>query len=153
MAGNREVRAFQVTCPPGVTADAPLVTDLVMPVREVLEIRVRVPSGPNSQMGFQIGSTDTPIIPYNDNTYVVASNADFTWNLPDLINSGSWQAIMYNTGQYPHTIYIYFTVELPDPPTSPTAGALIPAEVLGSDSTATAAPATSLTALGATNGG
>lgn len=151
MAGNREVRAFQVTCPPGIFPGAPQITNLPMPVREVLEIKVVVPTGPNSNMGFQIGSTETPILPYNDDTFVVADDAEFVWQLPDLINSGSWQAIMYNTGQYPHTIYIYFTVELPDTPATQGAGALIPADVLGSDSTPAAAPSTSLSpvAIGA----
>lgn len=151
MAGNREVRAFQVTCPPGITPQAPLVTDLNMPVREVLEIKVVVPTGPNSAMGFQIGSTDTPIIPYNDDAFVVADNATFVWTLPDLINSGSWQAIMYNGGQYPHAIYIYFTVELPDTPTAANAGAPIPAELLGPTPVPVASDAGQSVAIGASN--
>lgn len=132
MAGAIEVRAFEVTCLPGVTPDDPQVTNLDMPVRTVLSIRVRVPSGPLSAMGFQLGMAGTPIIPLNDNTYVVADNEVFQWDNQDWPNSGAWQVFMYNIGQYPHTIYLYYTVEFPDVPTAQLSSVLLPAESLGS---------------------
>lgn len=132
MAGAAEVRAFQVTCPPGTTQDAPFIADLLMPVRIVDEIRVRVPPGPLSSMGFAIGAGGVPIIPYDSDVFVVANDETFTWDLADQIESGAWQALMFNNGQYPHTIYIYFTVHLPDVPSSLAPVGLISAAALGS---------------------
>lgn len=131
MSGAAEVRSFQVQCLPGTDPFAPQIVDLVMPVRTVLGIRVRIPPGPLSSMGFQIGSNGVPIIPYNDDTFVVADDETFEWTVPGQINSGSWQAIMYNQGYYPHTIYIYFTVQLPDLPPAAPLSAPLPAESLG----------------------
>lgn len=132
MAGAQEVRAFEVTCPPGVLPDAPQIVDLVMPVRTVLGIRVRIPPGPLASMGFAIGAAGVPVIPYDSDVYVVADNETFEWDLADQINSGAWQVFMFNGGQYAHTIYVYFTVQLPDQPTSTAAGSVLPAASLGS---------------------
>lgn len=131
MAGSQEVRAFEVLCQPGTTSDAPQITDLDMPVRTALSIRVRIPPGPLSSMGFQLAMANTPIIPFNDDTFVIADDETFEWDNQGWPNSGAWQAIMYNTGQYPHTIYLYFTVELPDTPVSSAAAVILPAESLG----------------------
>lgn len=121
MAGAQEVRSFEALCPPGVFALDPLVIPLEMPVRRVLNIRVRIPPGPNGLMGFAIGSAGTTVIPINDDEYIRASDEIFEWALTGQIDSGAWQAIMINEGIYDHTIYITFTVELPDLPAGATA--------------------------------
>lgn len=131
MAGSQEVRAFEVTCPPNTAADNPQITDLNMPVRTALSIRVRIPSGPLSSMGFQLAMANTPIIPFNDDTFVIADDETFEWDNQGWPNSGAWQAIMYNVGQYPHTIYIYFTVELPDTPAAASTAQFLPIQSLG----------------------
>lgn len=120
MAGAQEVREFEVTCPQGTSKLDPLVTDLDMPTRTVLNIRIRVPPGPNGVMGFAIGSAGAFVIPINDGEYIVGSDEIFEWSLEDQINSGAWQVTMYNLGIYPHTIYMTWTVELPDLPTDST---------------------------------
>lgn len=132
MAGAIEVRAFIVTCPPQTTSDDPQITDLVMPTRTVLKIRVRIPPGPLSSMGFQLGMSETAIIPFNDGSYIIDDNETFEWDNQGWPNSGAWQAIMYNNGQYPHSIYVYFTVQLPDLPPVTALDQLAPAESLGS---------------------
>lgn len=116
MAGAQEVRAFEVTCPPGIAKATPQITNLVMPVRTVISIRVRVPPGCLSSMGFAIGAAGVAIIPYQSSVFVVADDETFEWAIPGQIDSGAWQVQMYNTGQYPHTIYMYWTVMLPDTP-------------------------------------
>lgn len=116
MAGAAEVRAFECTCPAGTPKSAPVTVKMTMPVRSVLAVRVRIPPGPNGLMGFAIGSTGTSVIPINDNEFIVAADEIFDWQLADQIDSGSWEAIMYNTGIFDHTIYVTFTVILPDQP-------------------------------------
>lgn len=132
MAGADEVRAYQVTCPPGVQPDAPQITDLVMPVRTVLSIKVRIPPGPLSAMGFAIGASGVPIIPYDSSVFIVTDDDEFNWALPNQINSGAWQVQMYNVGQYQHTIYLEFTVRLPDMPAAPAAPPLLSLAALSS---------------------
>lgn len=115
MAGAIEYYRFQVTCEPGVTPDAPQVTDITMPVRTIKAIRIRVPPGPSGAMGFALGSTGANIIPIQDGTYLTADDEIFNLPPDDLIDSGSFQVRMYNIGLYEHTIYLDFTAELPDP--------------------------------------
>lgn len=131
MAGANEVRAFEVTCLPGVQATDPQITDLIMPVRQVTNIRVRVPMGPLSSMGFAIGANGVPIFPYASDVFVVADDETFSWDVINQIDSGAWQAIMYNHGSYPHTIYIYFTVQLPPPHRNAAPLNALPAAALG----------------------
>lgn len=132
MAGADEVRAFQVMCPPGVQPDAPQITNLAMPVRTVLGIKVRIPPGPLSAMGFAIGAAGVPIIPYDSSVFIVTDDDEFNWTLPNQIDSGAWQVQMYNIGQYPHTIYIEFTVRLPDAPRGPASSPLLSVASLSS---------------------
>lgn len=87
-----------------------------MPPRTVLRVRVRIPPGPNGVMGFAIGSAGNPIIPTIKGTYIVASDEIYDWELPGQIDSGGWEAQMYNSGIFPHTIYVVFVVQLPDLP-------------------------------------
>lgn len=116
MAGTGEVRQFTVTCPPGTAINAPQLTNLAMPVRVVDNIRVRIPDGPNGFMGFAIGAAGVPIVPVGAGQWIVASDEVIDWPQTDQIDSGAWQVQMYNTGIFPHTIYLQFTVHLPDAP-------------------------------------
>lgn len=67
-------------------------------------------------MGFALGAANIPVLPVGPNTFIVADNEVIDWPLAEQINSGAWQAFMYNTGLFSHTIYILFTVQLPDEP-------------------------------------
>lgn len=119
MAGIVEVRAFAVTCPPNTPQNAPQITVLPMPDREVLKIRVRIPPGPNGVMGWALGAVATSVIPTPEHPYIVASDEVFEWDATDFADLGDWQAIMYNTSIInSHTIYITMTVQVPDQPTS-----------------------------------
>jgi hypothetical protein len=116
MAGPTEEYAFQVTCPVATLITAPQVINLAMPVRTVLGVRVRVPPGPNGKMGFAIGAAGASIIPIVAGTWIVAADEIFDWSPPFSIDSGAWQARMYNQGGFPHTIYILFSCKFPDSP-------------------------------------
>lgn len=118
MAGTTEVRTFVATCPVGVTSAAPLVIDLPMPDRTILHIRIRVPPGPNGELGFAVGSQATGILPSPENPWFIANDEVYEYSLADLPDSGNWQCIMYNTGQYPHSVYVTFTCQVPDQPVS-----------------------------------
>lgn len=147
-----EVREFAVTTPAGTPQVAPLLTSLAFPPREVTRIEVKVPPGPAGVLGFRIGSGGIPIIPTNPGAWVITDNEVIGWNLTGQITSGAWQAISYNTGSLPHTIYVRFLLDLVTP-TGPPAPALIPPAALGPAAVPMLpASAGGLAALGITGG-
>lgn len=109
----REIRQFSVSVPAGTAIAAPQLTALVMPARIVRRVRVRIPKGPNGQLGFALASSGVPIIPWNTGTWFVADDEIFTWDLDGQIDSGAWQLRAYNVGAYAHTVYLTFELDPP----------------------------------------
>ena len=111
-----EVYAFAVTIPAGTALASPQTTAMAIPVRIVRRIVVKIPPGPNGLMGFKIAAAGVAIIPQAVGTWIVASDEDLVWDLANAIQSGAFQLIGYNTGQYNHTVYVRFEVDLPPDP-------------------------------------
>lgn len=126
----REVRPFQVTIPAGTPITAPVTLDVSFPTRVVVRVEWEVPPGPNGLMGFQVANAGVPIIPADKNRWIVASNASHGWDLHGAITSGSWQIIGYNTGQYDHSIMIYFLLDLPSDQAASAVPDLTPVELI-----------------------
>jgi hypothetical protein len=109
----REVRHYGVTIPAGTPIAAPTTTALTMPARIVRKVRIRIPPGPNGSVGFALASSGVPIIPWGPNQWFVADNEVIELPLEGQIDSGAWQLRGYNTGAYPHTIYLTFELDPP----------------------------------------
>lgn len=109
----QEVREFAVTIPPGTSKANPLVTSVSFPERVVTAVSYRVPPGPSGLMGWALTSAGTPVIPIQPNTYIVTDNQAVTWDLEGYLDSGNWAVTGYNTGLYPHTVYLTFQLDLP----------------------------------------
>lgn len=106
-----QYRSFEITIPTGSTRAAPVIFPMIFPSFVVLSIDVYVPPGPLGQMGFQIASSRQQVIPWNAGQWIVA-NADYlTFPVTDAPNSGDWQLIAYNTGAFPHTIWVRFALD------------------------------------------
>lgn len=112
-SGTAELYVFDVTVPAGTAKAAPQVTDLAMPVRRVDQVTVRIPPGPGGEVGFQLAAADMQMIPVNTGAWVVADAEVIPWRFVNLIESGAWQMIAYNTGNYDHTLQVRFEVSLP----------------------------------------
>mgnify|MGYP007071589036 CR=1 FL=1 len=108
-----EVRHFKVSTPAGTTSAAPLVSDLTMPARVVERVRFRVPPGPQGSLGFQLGSSRQQVLPWNAGEWFVLDDEELTLDLDNQISSGAWQLISYNTGTYPHAVYVTFYLRPP----------------------------------------
>lgn len=108
-----EVRAFVIEIPTTATVAAPYIASLAMPARIVREIRARFPSGSNGEVGIAFGSGGQRVVPWNSDGWLVGSNESMAWPLENQIESGAWQLIAYNTGQFPHTVYVQFLVDPP----------------------------------------
>lgn len=137
----QEIREFAVTVPAGTAKATPLVTNISFPEREVIAVSYRVPPGPSGLMGWALTSAGTPVIPIQPGTYIVTNDQSATWELEGYLDSGNWQVTAYNTGLYPHTVYLTFQLDLPgtvatpaQPPTGSGVG------VIGTGGTVTPPP-------------
>ena len=102
-----QVYPFQVTIPAGTAKSAPATTALTLPPTTIERIRWRVPPGPRGQMGWQLAMGGLQVIPTGFGSYIVADNESDDWAIDGLPDSGAWQLIGYNTGNFPHTIYLF----------------------------------------------
>jgi len=108
-----EVRTFAVTIPAGTAIAAPQVTALRMPARIVRAIRVRVPPGPAGEVGWAVGAAGVRVLPWGAGEWIIANDEAIEWPLDGQITSGAWQLQAYNTGAYPHTLYLTFQLDPP----------------------------------------
>jgi hypothetical protein len=107
-----EVRNFSAVVGVGSTPAAPQIIDLTMPPRIVTAVRWRVPRGALGQMGFALGVAGVPLIPAGDGQWIIADDESDEIQLTDQPSSGAWQLIAYNTGIYPHTVYVTFQLQV-----------------------------------------
>lgn len=107
-----EIREFAVTVPAGTTVAAPLTTPVTFPDRVVTAVSWRVPPGPSGRMGWALTSAGAPVIPIQSGAYIVTDNQADTWPLAGYLDSGNWAVTAYNTGVYPHTVYLTFLLDL-----------------------------------------
>jgi len=120
------VASFAATIPAGTLQSAPATVALNIPSRLVNKIRIRVPSGPRGNVGFQIAAQGQQIIPETLGAFLVADDEIFTWDLVNFPEGGAYQLIGYNTGQFAHTVYVTFELDpLTPAPTPPPA--IVPA--------------------------
>ena len=114
MAAAIEVYAFALTIPTGSTPAAPNSQPIQFPSRKVVGIEADVPDGWNGMVGFAIAQDNQQIIPANRGQWIIASGDVLHWNLDGLPDTGDFNLLAYNTGIYPHTLYIRFLCALLD---------------------------------------
>lgn len=122
MPSATEIRTFAAVIPAGTPINAPATIDVSFPARTVDGVTVVVPAGANGAVGFQVLNSGLPVIPYNGDGWVIASQEVITWPLTGQITSGSWQVAGYNLGKYDHTVYLRFLLS---PPPSPGMAGLV----------------------------
>ena len=108
-----EVRSFAVLVPVGTLKAAPVTTALDMPARVARSVRVRIPPGPAGEVGWALGAAGVRVLPWGADEWIVADNEAIDWPLEGQITSGAWQLQAYNTGTYPHTLYVTFQLDPP----------------------------------------
>jgi hypothetical protein len=77
---------------------------------DVTEIDVKVPSGPNGNVGFFIGAGGSQYVPRTKGSFIRPNNDFFEWPLTNAINSGSWSVTAFNLDIFDHTIQVFFQV-------------------------------------------
>lgn len=116
-----EIRTYGVTVPAQTPVSANWSQTITFPARTVDQINVRVPPGPRGQLGFSIGTSGMPLVPAGPGVWIVTDNQEIEFPLDSVPNSGSWEVFAYNTGNYPHTIYLTFLLDLVQNTTQATA--------------------------------
>ena len=100
--------AWDVTTPAGTPETAPQITNLYIPVGQLDSVQIKVPPGPQGQLGFALALAEQPVIPHNAGEWIITDDEEISWSLAGLPDSGAWQVITYNAGNYDHTLYIRF---------------------------------------------
>lgn len=98
--------------PAGTPKAAPLQFSLAFAPQVVDEVEIVVPPGPRGEVGFQLGTSGSQIIPATPGQYEVTDNEVIHWPLDGQMDSGAWQLIAYNTGQFNHTIGVRFLTSI-----------------------------------------
>lgn len=124
-----EVRAFTATIPAGAPAAAPVTVDISFPPRVVRRIDWRVPNGPMGVFGWRLTMGGVQVLPTAGASWILANDESATWAPTRAPDSGAWQVTGYNTGRYPHAVYLTFHLDLPEPPRPQVQ--LVPAALLG----------------------
>lgn len=106
-----QVRSYELVIATGSSRTAPVIMDVSFPPFRVESIEVDVPPGPNGNIGFQIASSRQQVIPWNAGQWIVPNGQHFIWANDKYPTSGDWQLIVYNQGQYAHTIWVRFNVD------------------------------------------
>ena len=112
------VEEFAATFPAGTPKAAPLVVPTKFEVNVVERIVWRFPPGALGVVGIQIGAGPVPVIPANPGGFLVASGETTSYDVDQFPVGGDWSVIGYNTGVFPHTVYVTFIVHrvVPQPP-------------------------------------
>lgn len=102
----QEVRSYAIVVSAGSTSATAVATDLDLPPILVRRVEFTVPPGPRGQVGFRLGSGGQTILPYGEDQWFIVDDFAFGFDLTNQIQSGAWQFIAYNTGNFDHTIYV-----------------------------------------------
>ena len=130
-----EIRSFAVTVPAGTPVASPVTTAITIPARVVSAVHWKVPPGPSGNLGWRLTMNNGVAVIPTGGGWIIADNEDATWALQAQPDSGYWEVTGYNTGTYPHTIYIDFLLDLV---TDASSTALIPNDQLTSAASSTA---------------
>lgn len=101
---------YNVTIPKMTPQSAPVTVPCVFNEGDVVEIDVKVPAGPNGNVGFFIGAGGSQYVPRTAGAFIFPNDDYFTWPLANAISSGSWSVTGFNTDVFDHTIQVGFQV-------------------------------------------
>jgi hypothetical protein len=113
------VYQFPVTIPAGTTQAVPLVTATTFEPNVVEHIAWLFPAGCNGLVGIRIGARNVPVLPSGRANWFTRSGDSNDLAVTDMPVTGDWSVIGYNTGVFPHTVHVTFTVRRKEPEREP----------------------------------
>lgn len=94
-----------VTVPAGTLSTAPQDTNLTWLEGIIERIEVVVPPGPSGLVGFSIGHSRQPIIPFASGQWIIADDQHFDWQIENYPTGAKWFVRAYNQDIYSHSLY------------------------------------------------
>jgi hypothetical protein len=107
-----EVRKLTATIPAGTPIAAPVTVDVSFPPRTVRTIDWRIPPGAAGVMGWRLSMGGVQVIPTESDPWVIDDGNSGTFVVDGYPDSGAWQVTGYNTGAFPHSVYLVFHLDL-----------------------------------------
>jgi hypothetical protein len=109
---------FEFTIPANTPQSAPVSNPMKFLQGTVLEIDIKVPTGPAGNLGFYITAGGSQYIPRTFGSFIFPDGDYIAWQIQNAINSGSWGLVAFNTDVWPHLIQVSFQVnEIVESPT------------------------------------
>lgn len=106
------IEHFTVLVPAGTTRAAPQTTSLSFNAGIVERIEILVPPGPSGLAGFRILHSNTVVIPYDPDEWIIADNEVLKWSTEGYPTGSAWGFRAHNTDVFDHTFYLrLFVVE------------------------------------------
>lgn len=103
---------FQITCPAGTPASAPIEVLTTLDPSEPVECRVLVPRGHSYTTGFRLALAHQQVVPDTTGQWVLGDASEHVYDLRGHVNSGAWSFFLYNTDpQHDHFWQVHFKVE------------------------------------------
>lgn len=103
-----QVAAFDVTCPAGTAKTSPQTTSIGFQPTFVQRVIILIPDGHVGLTGIRLAIAGGQLLPITRDTWFSGNDRTVDMEVTDYPNSGAWQAITYNTGQYAHGWHIEF---------------------------------------------
>lgn len=76
----------------------------------VTQVDVTIPTGADGIMGFQVWSGESPVVPFQQGSFLLRSGGTWSFPVGNQPASGSWQLAFYNTDYVGHGIWALFYV-------------------------------------------
>lgn len=96
------------TIPAGTPQAAPVTIDISIPQLRTEVLEWHIPKGAAGLMGFRFTSGGAAVLPKQLGAWIVTENEKGSWAVEGLHDSGKWEITGYNTGAFPHTVYVRF---------------------------------------------
>lgn len=94
--------------PAGTPQSAPVTIDVSIPQLRTEAVEWHIPKGPAGLMGFRLTSGGVAVLPKALGSWIVTEAEKGSWQVEGLHDSGKWEITGYNTGTFPHTVYVRF---------------------------------------------
>lgn len=97
---------LEFTIPAGTLISAPVSQLWPLEDNYLISIEARIPPGPSGLMGFRILWSQQQIVPWGNNSWLIADDEEIPWAANTALTASALTVQGYNTGIYPHTVYL-----------------------------------------------
>jgi hypothetical protein len=105
-AGFGRLYYLEFTIPAGTPISAPVSDTWPLEDNYLVSIVTRIPPGPSGLMGFRIMWAQQQIVPWGNNSWLIADDEEIVWQSNTAMTVSGLVVEGYNTGTYAHTVYL-----------------------------------------------